>query len=82
MDNNIKVKSISLFSKPANTVKPIDKVSLVDLYKLITGDKYKLVTEELRGFDNPSVIRDYKGKNFDYVTFSGIFPSSTGIHAS
>jgi len=74
MDNNIKVKSISLFNKPASTVKPADKVSLVDLYKLITSDKYKLVTEELRGFANPNVIRDYKGKNFDYVTFSGIFP--------
>ena len=35
MDNNIKVKSISLFNKPAKTVKPADKVSLVDLYKLI-----------------------------------------------
>lgn len=74
METKVNIKSISLFNKPASTVKPADKVSLVDLYKLITSDKYKLVTEELRGFDNPSVIRDYKGKNFDYVTFSGIFP--------
>ena len=74
MEANVKIKSISLFSKPASTVKPVDKVSLVDLYKLITSDKYKQVTEELRGIANPNVIRDYKGKNFDYVTFSGIFP--------
>ena len=74
MDNNIKVKSISLFNKPASTVKPVDKVSLVDLYKLITSDKYKQVTEELRGFANPNVIRDYKSKNFDFFTGSGVFP--------
>ena len=48
MEANFNIKSISLFSKPAKTVKPVAKVSLVDLYKLIIGDKYKKVTEELR----------------------------------
>ena len=74
MEPNVNIKSISLFSKPANTVKPVDKVSLVDLYKLITSDKYKEPTEELRELENPNLKRDYKGKNFDYFTGSGIFP--------
>ena len=74
MDNNIKVKSISLFSKPASTVKPVDKVSLVDLYKLITSDKYKQVTEELRELESPQLKRDCKEVNFDFITGSGIFP--------
>ena len=74
METRVDIKSISLFSKPANTVKPVDKVSLVDIYKCIKGDKYKQPTEELREFENPNTKRDYKGKNFDYVTFSGIFP--------
>ena len=47
MELNVNIKSISLFSKPANTVKPMDKVSLVDLYKLIISDRYKQPTEEL-----------------------------------
>jgi hypothetical protein len=74
MEKQVNIKSISLFSKPANTVKPVDKVSLVDLYKLITSDKYKEPTEELRGFLNPNVKREYKGKSFDFFTGSGIFP--------
>ena len=74
MEGNINLKCISLFSKPANTVKPVAKVSLVDLYKLITGDKYKEVTEELRGFENPNVKREYKNTNFDFFTGAGIFP--------
>ena len=73
MPTNIEIKSISLFSKPASTVKPVDKVSLGDLYKLITSDKYKQVTEELRSFDNPNTRRDYKSKFFDFFTGSGIF---------
>ena len=74
MDTKVDLKCISLFSKPANTVKPVDNVSLVDLYKLITSDKYKEPTEELRGFLNPDLKREYKGKSFDFFTGSGIFP--------
>lgn len=74
MEVNVKIKSISLFSKPASTVKPTGKVSLVDLYKLITGDKYRQVTEELRSLANPNAKRDFKSRNFDYFTGSGIFP--------
>ena len=74
MEGNINLKCISLFSKPASTVKPVAKVSLVDLSKLIIGDQYKQVTEELRSFENPNAKRDYKSKNFDYFTGSGIFP--------
>ena len=74
MELNVNIKSISLFSKPANTVKPVDKVSLVDLYKLIISDRYKQPTEELREINNLNAKREYKGKNFDYFTGSGIFP--------
>lgn len=74
MELNVNIKSISLFSKPASTVKPVAKVSLVDLYRLITSDKYKAITEELREFSNPNLKREYKGKNFDFFTGSGIFP--------
>ena len=74
MEANFNIKSISLFCKPAKTVKPVENVSLVDLYKLIIGDKYKKVTEELRSFENPNVKRDYKENNFDFFTGSGIFP--------
>ena len=74
MEANVNTKSISLFSKPANTVKPVENVSLVDLYKLIISDKYKEPTEELRGFLNPDLKRVYKRKSFDFFTGSGIFP--------
>ena len=74
MEPNVNIKSISLFSKPASTVKPVAKVSLVDLYRLITSDKYKAVTEELREFSNPNLKREYKGKFFDFFTGSGVFP--------
>lgn len=74
MEANVKIKSISLFSKPAKTVKPADKVSLVDLYKLITSDKYKQVTGEFRELENPQLKRNYKEVNFDFFTGSGIFP--------
>ena len=74
METRVDIKSISLFSKPASTVKPVGKVSLIDLYQLIIGDKYKQPTEELRELENPNLKRDYKSQNFDYFTGSGIFP--------
>ena len=74
METYITVKNISLFSKPANTVKPVDKMSLVDLYKLIISDKYKGVTEELRALENPKLKKDFKESSFDFFTGSGIFP--------
>ena len=74
MEVNVQVKCISLFRKPASSVKPVGKVSLVDLYKLVIGDKYKEATEELRALENPKLKRDYKEYNFDFFTGSGIFP--------
>ena len=74
MEVKVDIKCISLFSKPASTVKPVDKVSLVDLYKLIISDRYKQPTEELREINNLNAKREYKGQHFDYFTGSGIFP--------
>ena len=71
---NVNIKCISLFNKPANTVKPVDKVSLVDLYKLITSDKYEGVTEELRALENQDLKRNLKNTSFDFFTGAGIFP--------
>jgi len=65
----------SFFSKPITNTKPSKKVNIVDVYKMIKaiGNGYAAKTSALRGIQEKREAREFKSKQFDYVTFSGTF---------
>ncbi|MCU7548167.1 hypothetical protein OCK74_03535 [Chitinophagaceae bacterium LB-8] len=72
-----KVRSpqFSYFRKPIQNTVPLGYGSLVDIYKVITSTQFENVTQKLRAITDKEKARKFKEKNFDYVTFSGIFSS-------
>jgi hypothetical protein len=63
----------SYFKAPIKNLQPYRQVTLVDVYKVITGGYFKIRTEKLRSIKNGDKAKEYKSTAFDYVTFSGIF---------
>ena len=70
MANNYEM---SFFKKPITNKKPERTVTLFQVYQAIRSDYYKAVTEELRGLSDKGKLREFKSKNLDYVTPSGVF---------
>ena len=64
---------ISFFRAPIKNITPQAQVSVLQIYKYITGDYAKVATERLRSIADPGEARRYKAEMFDYVTFSGCF---------
>jgi len=63
----------SYFRCPVTNTQPTAEMTIPDVYAAIKSNKYKRQTEELRSISEPESARKYKAKNFDYVTFSGLF---------
>jgi hypothetical protein len=63
----------SYFKAPIKNLQPYRQVTLVDVYKVITGGYFKIRTEKLRSIKNRDRAKEYKSAAFDYVTFSGLF---------
>jgi hypothetical protein len=64
---------ISFFEAPISNTKPWGELSLGEVHRLITGEKYKARTGHLRALADKGEARKYKAANFDYCTFSGVF---------
>ena len=65
--------SFSYYRCPISNTQPNAEISLLDAYKVISGNRYKVRTAELRGIHEPEAASKYKRTHFDYVTFSGVF---------
>ena len=65
--------SFSYFKAPIKNLQPYRQVTLLDVYKVISGSYFKTRTEKLRSIKDQSKAKEYKSSAFDYVTFSGIF---------
>ncbi len=63
----------SFFKAPVRNVFPSETLRLHQVFALITSDKYKRITEELRAITNVKEARKFKANRFDYVTLSGTF---------
>ena len=63
----------SFFKAPVRNVFPAETLRLHQIFALITSDKYKRITEELRAITNVKEARKFKANRFDYVTLSGTF---------
>jgi len=69
IDEKPDLPKFSYYKRPITNTIPYRSVTLVDVYNVIQGYYFKAATTRWR--DNP--IRESKGDNFDYVTFSGTF---------
>ncbi len=63
----------SYFRKPVQNTTSLGYCSLVDICMMVQSTTFKAATEKLRALNDKEKARKYKEKNFDYVTFSGIF---------
>ncbi|HCY82088.1 MAG TPA: VirE protein, partial [Xanthomarina gelatinilytica] len=63
----------SFFKAPVRNVFPTETMRLHQVFALITSDKYKKITEDLRAITDVKEARKFKANRFDYVTFSGTF---------
>lgn len=63
----------SFFSKPVTNTLPERTVNVMDVFKMITSERYATQTRVLRCLLDPHTARNYKARNFDYVCFSGAF---------
>lgn len=72
-DDNTWYTDISFFKAPIRNVFPSETLRLHHIYELISSDKYKSVTIDLRAITDPKIKRKFKANNLDYVTFSGVF---------
>ena len=63
----------SFFKAPVRNVFPAETLRLHQVFELITSDKYKKITEDLRVITDVKEARKFKANRFDYVTFSGVF---------
>lgn len=63
----------SFYKAPIKNVFPYANITIKDLYKVITGTRYKESTEILRSIEKPLEARNFKSERLEYVTFSGTF---------
>ena len=63
----------SYFKAPIFNLYPDANLSIRDVYKKIVGVDYMSVTDKLRLISGKREANSFKQKNFDFVTFSGIF---------
>ena len=65
--------AFSFFLKPIHNIEPYRAITVVDVYRYVTGHYAKKQTLTLRSIESPKEAKLYKATHFDYCTFSGIF---------
>jgi len=73
LDSGAIIPTFSYFRAPISNIHPYAEISVVDAFRVIKGERYKLRTAELRSLTDPKEIRKFKATKFDYVTFAGVF---------
>ena len=73
MKGNQPMNNISVYKAPVRNTLPLKNVSLSDIAKVIKSEKYKPITEKLRGLPSKAERDMCKASELDYTTFSGTF---------
>ena len=63
----------SFFKAPVTNTTPYKTITLIDVFKVITGEYFKAQTHNLRSITDPKQNREFKASKFPYATFSGVF---------
>jgi len=69
----------SFYRCPVTNTQPNAEMTIPNVYGAIKSNKYKRQTEELRSISEAESARKYKAKQFDYVTFSGLFSKRNDV---
>lgn len=67
------MSGFSFFRKPIQNTEPCRCITVLDVYRYVSGHYAKVQTETLRAISSPAEARKYKATHFDFCTFSGIF---------
>lgn len=67
------MNEFSFFRCPITRTVQDKTVSLSDVYKVIKDGTYRWPIEALRSLKDDKARREYKGRELDFVTFSGVF---------
>ena len=65
--------AFSFFLKPIHNIEPYRAITVVDVYRYVTGHYAQKQTSTLRSIESPKEAKLYKATHFDFCTFSGIF---------
>ena len=68
-----KLSKFSYYKAPISNTSPYSEINLKQIYNVIKGQYYKNRTNQLRAIKNCIEAREFKNKEFEYVTFSGRF---------
>lgn len=63
----------SFFSRPVTNTVPNRVMTVWEAYSDIRSNRYQPQTAVLRAISDKNIARNYKARNLDYVTFSGLF---------
>lgn len=63
----------SFYNRPVFNKIPNGQMTLADAYRYITSDTAKTATEKLRTIEDEDAQKRFKERNFDHVTFAGVF---------
>lgn len=63
----------SFFSRPVTNTVPNRVMTIWEAYQYIRSNRYQPQTALLRSITDKNIARNYKARNFDYATFSGVF---------
>ena len=75
----IEMASFSFYRSPITNTRPEKVITPLEMYYLIQGETYKERTLELRSITDPEAASQFKRKNFDYVTASGVFSKRSDL---
>ncbi|MCB9032230.1 MAG: DUF3987 domain-containing protein [Chitinophagales bacterium] len=67
------LNKFSVYHAPIKNIYPFKNVTLEDVHTVITSNKYKAITNELRQITDKQQQNEFKATKLDYITFSGIF---------
>ena len=72
-----KLAVFSFFLKPIHNIEPYRAMTVVDVYRYVTGHYAKKQTLTLRSIESSKEEKLYKATHFDFCTFSGILEKET-----
>ena len=72
MEQKVNTKFISYFNPRITNTNPVDKMSYVDVYQLVTSGTLVEITNEIRSICNPDLVKELKEMKLPHITPSGI----------
>ena len=66
-------RRIQFYEHPVTNAVSHKEVSVADVFCLITSCQYRDITMKLRSITDDKERKAFKARNFDFVTFSGLF---------